>query len=182
MENVLRMTGLTLWASRLFKPTPTPKVVERQVIVEDAVDAVRVLPACQSLEALRACGQRARLGSREMSSQRVVFSSDRELNLGEVLTVKLFTASGPVSVLATVLRIEKCRRIYRGELQLHPDAEQRRQLLEHLKACQATRVESPPQQPLTSAVLPVPRAISRSGLESRVRRVPSSTRSVRRSS
>lgn len=173
------MTNITLWASRLFKRPPAPAVERPAVVV--AEDAVRVLPLCQNLEALRSCGQSARLGSREMSSQRVVFSSDRELNLGEILTVKLYTASGPVSVLATVLRIEKCRRIYRGELQLHPDAEQRRQLLEHLKACQATRLESAPAQPLTSAVLPVPRAISRSGLESRVRRVPSSTRSVRRS-
>ncbi|MCE7873460.1 hypothetical protein DYH09_24220 [bacterium CPR1] len=178
MDNVLGMTNLTLWASRLFKRPPAPAVECPAVVV--AEDAVRVLPQCQNLEALRSCGQRARLGSREMSSQRVVFSSDRELNLGEVLTVKLFTASGPVSLLATVLRIEKCRRIYRGELQLHPDNEQRRQLLEHLKACQATRLESAPQQPLTGAVLPLPRTISRSGLESRVRRVPSSTRSIRR--
>lgn len=179
MENVLRMTNLTLWASRLLRRPPAPAVEVPVAVV--AEDAVRVLPLCQSLEALRANGQSARLGSREMSSQRVVFSSDRELNLGEVLTVKLYTASGPVSVLATVLRIDKCRRIYRGELQLHPDAEQRRQLLEHLKACQAARLESAPQQPLTSAVLPIPRAVSRSGMESRVRRVPSSTRSIRRS-
>lgn len=176
MDKTTGIGKFTHWAGQLFQKKSEVMVVVPPVAPPPAPpDAVRSLSAWQRFEATRTTGQSVRLRTQAMSTQRILYRSDRELNLGELLTVEL----GGLTFRATVAAVDSCRRAYAGELELSPTPLQRAGLLAWLESVQLVRLPVAPRLESCSA-LPVARPIRRtmSG-DTRSRRSISGTRPFR---
>lgn len=163
-ENVdkARVIGrLTHWASRLLKrqavaSAPTPVYQ----------DEPRYLAEWHRFEALQADGQPVRMKTRLMSSHSMVFRSDTELNLGEVITVGF----EGMAISATVVHVHPTRRNFGGELELAPTPAQRALLLELVICYQEVAKPQP--------VCVLPRVVRKSGDKTRSRRIHSGSRKI----
>lgn len=176
MDKTSGIGKFTHWAGQLFgKKSEVMVVVPSAPAPPPPPDTVRSLSAWQRFEATRTSGQSVRLRTQAMSTQRILYRCDRELNLGELLKVEL----GGLTLQATVAAVDSCRRAFAGELELTPTPLQRAGLLAWLESVQLVRLPVAPRLESCSA-LPVGRPIRRvlSG-DTRSRRSISGTRPFR---
>ena len=133
---------LTRWATGLFGKKAVAAVAATTSELALPVfyaDEMQTLNAWHRFQGTRSCGQPVRMKTHEMSSHSVVFRSDRELNLGEQLTVTF----GPIEVRATVVHVHPTFRTFGGELELTPTPGQREELLGMLAGLTEIRPEAP---------------------------------------
>lgn len=164
------------WAGRLLKKKAVAEVVIAAATPVACQDEIRYLSGWHRFEAVRTSGQTVQMKTQAMSSHSMVFRSERELNLGEVLTVEVEGMSIP----ATVTYVDNSKRFFAGELELTATPKQRAGLLELLASWQVPRAI--PAEPCTSLVVASPTARKTlSGDKTRSRRLQSGTRPIRRS-
>lgn len=166
VEKARALGRLTHWASKLFQKKAVPVVVPSAPVY---ADEARYLSAWQRFEAVQSTGKRVRMKTQLMSSHSMVYRSDRELNLGEVITVRF----EEMEIAATVVHLHPTKRWYGGELELAPTPAQRATLLEIIICLQETK----PVQPASSCVLARP--VVRKSDKTRSRRIHSGSRKIR---